>query len=323
MRGGLPILENARYAAGVFFFSYLLQGCALVLPQTAQLQETWPAALAESAELTQVPFFAQEEFQCGPAALAMTLAFAGADVTPEELVPRVYLPDRHGSLQVEMLAAPRTYGIATYRIAPRFEDVLREVSAGNPVIVLQDFGVWPFPIWHYAVVVGFDRTRREVLLRSRNKPRLAMPFAVLEYTWKPGEHWAMVAVPAGRIPATVTEAQAVEAIAAMSRVSNPGAASNGYRAILDRWPDSLRASIGLGNALYAQGDLPRAEAALRRAAQRHPDSPVVMNNLAHALSDEGRNEEALALIDKAGANPGSFAAAIAETRELILRRMGK
>jgi hypothetical protein len=31
-------------------------------------------------------------------------------VTPEELVPLVYLPGRKGSLQVEMLAAPRSYG---------------------------------------------------------------------------------------------------------------------------------------------------------------------------------------------------------------------
>jgi hypothetical protein len=29
---------------------------------------------------------------------------------------------------------------------------LREVAAGNPVIVLQDFGVWPVSIWHYSVV---------------------------------------------------------------------------------------------------------------------------------------------------------------------------
>src|SRR5689334_22420400 len=149
----------------------MLGGCAAFLPQSEAVRNAWPAALADRMELTKVPFFAQQEYQCGPAALAMVLGFDGVDVTPESLVPKVYLPQRHGSLQVEMVAAPRAYGLVSWQLAPRLEDVLREVEHGTPVVVLQDYGLWPVRIWHYAVVVGFDRGTRKVVLRSGDKER--------------------------------------------------------------------------------------------------------------------------------------------------------
>jgi tetratricopeptide (TPR) repeat protein len=315
------LLRNARLAAGVLLLAVLASGCALVIPQTSELHDAWPDALPERAELTDVPFFPQKEYQCGPAALAMTLRYAGIEITPEDLVSQVYLPARRGSLQVEMLAAPRKYGIASYTLARRFEDVLREVAAGNPVIVLQDFGVWPISIWHYAVVVGYDRSRGEVILRSGGKQRLPMPFAVLEYIWKESKYWAMVTVPPERIPSTATESEYAAAIAAMARVGGARAARTAYAAFLRRWPDNLAGPIGLANSQYALGELKEAESVLRQASERHPDSVPVLNNLAQTLSDQGRNEEALSVIERALAIPGSFAAAAGETRVLILRRI--
>ena len=40
-----------------------------------------------AVELAQTPFFPQDRYQCGPAALATVLGAAGVHVTPEELVP--------------------------------------------------------------------------------------------------------------------------------------------------------------------------------------------------------------------------------------------
>src|SRR6267143_388496 len=122
------------------------------------------AGLTERVELTQVPFFPQSEYQCGPAALATALASFGVKVTPEDLVPQVYLPERKGSLQIEMMAAARRHGMVSYQLAPRFEDVLRELSAGNPVIVLQNLGFGGG--WHYAVAVGYDYSYGDLILRS-------------------------------------------------------------------------------------------------------------------------------------------------------------
>src|SRR3990172_11921389 len=126
-----------------------VSGCASRLwPQTAALREALPQGLPERVELTEVPFFAQTEYQCGPAALATLLVSSGVKVKPDDLVSQVYLPERKGSLQVEMLAAARRYGLVSYELAPRFADLLREIAAGNPVVVLIDQGIGPLEYWH-------------------------------------------------------------------------------------------------------------------------------------------------------------------------------
>ncbi len=176
-----------------------LAGCAQLVPQTIALRTGWPEGVPQHVEWTAVPFFAQDDYQCGPAALATVLAYSGVDITPDPLVSQVYLPARRGSLQIEMLAAPRRYGRISYPLAPRYADLLREVAAGNPVLVLQDVGVL-FTQWHYAVVNGFDYPSGTVWLRSGTLARQEMPFTYFERTWLKSGYWAMVVVPPDRIP---------------------------------------------------------------------------------------------------------------------------
>jgi tetratricopeptide (TPR) repeat protein len=314
--------RNARLSAGVFLLLAGLSGCASLVPQTMALRDAWPAGVPLRTELGEVPFFPQQAYQCGPAALATTLVHAGVQVSPEELVAQVYVPARQGSLQIEMLAASRRHGRVGYQLAPHFDDLLREVAAGNPVIALQDIGLGPVVKWHYAVVVGFDYPAGELYLRSGETKRLAIPFTVFEYTWKKSSYWAMVAMAPRRVPATATESGYLTAISAMERAGEARAAMLAYAASLERWPDNVAASIGLANRHYALGALQEAEAVLRRALIRHPDSVALMNNLAQTLSDLGRNDEALALTERAmqrKENP--FAATVHETHALILQRM--
>ena len=329
---------NARRTAGVFVWGLFLpwgllrqwglfllaaaalSGCAGLVPQTAVLREAQPQAmgLPEKVELTSVPFFAQDEYQCGPAALATVLDAYGAKVTPEELVPQVYLPERKGSLQVEMLAAARRHGMVSYLLAPKFEDLLREIAAGNPVIVLWDQA--PFGTWHYAVAVGYDYEKGKLVLRSGGTERQQVPFAIHEFLWMRGAYWAMVAVPPDRIPATAEETRWLSSVAALER-PDPRAAQTAYQTFLKHWPDNTNASVGLANTYYAQGNLRQAEAILRDAAARDPSSEIVLNNLAQTLSDENRDEEALPFIERASALRGPHADAVDQTREAILGRI--
>ncbi len=294
-----------------------------MVPQTDRLHSAWPDGLPVRAEIAGLPFFPQEDYQCGPAALATALAHFKVPVAPADLVDKVYLPARQGSLQVEMLAAPRTLDMLSYRLAPRFEDLLREVAAGTPVVVLQDYGVWPVSIWHYAVVAGYDRSRGELVLRSGVKERLAIPFAVFEYTWKESGYWAMVTMPPGRVPVTASEPAYLEAVLALERVARPAAPTAAYRALLDRWPANLQAAIGLANRHYAAGDLDAAEAVLRGALPHHPDSALLQNNLAQTLSDLGRDEEALRIIEPVVGRGGPFAHDVGATHATIVARLGR
>ncbi len=287
----IPAVAGALLSAAV-----LLGGCAT--PQVTALLAQPPSGLPERVELDTVPFFPQEEYQCGPAALATTLANVGVATSPEALVPQVYLPGREGSLQAEMLATARRNGLVAYRLAPRLEEVLREVAAGNPVIVFQNLTFDFAPLWHYAVVVGYDRAQEEIVLRSGVTKRLVTSLSTFERTWERGGYWAMLALPPDRLPASAEEGAYVAAAAALERAS-PAAARRAYATALARWPDNLPARIGSGNAAYAMKDLAAAEAAYRQAARDHPQAADAWNNLAQVLLETGRREEALLVARRA------------------------
>ena len=313
--------RNARLVAGVFVLA-LVSGCASLMPQTKELARALPQGLPERVELTQTPFFPQLEYQCGPAALATVLVSAGVKTTPDALVSQVYIPERQGSLQVEMLAAARRHGMVSYALAPRFEDLLREIAAGTPVIVLQNLGIFSAG-WHYAVAMGYDYQTGTLVLRSGTQERDVMPFGVHEVVWMRSNYWAMVAVPPDRIPVTAEEKSWLSAIAAFERVGGADGARVAYKSFLARWPENVNAHVGLANTHYALGDLRNAEAVLRDAVRREPESVVVLNNLAQTLSDLGRNEEALPIIERAAAVGGPFAGAVQKTRETILQKLGR
>jgi predicted double-glycine peptidase len=316
--GREALRRSARLVAGVFLCA-LASGCTSWLPQTAALSDKLPEGVPKVIELTAVPFFPQSDYQCGPAALATVLSAAGVKVTPEELVPQVYLPERKGSLQVEMLAAARRHGLVSYQLAPSFADLLREVAAGTPVIVLQNLGIGE--AWHYAVAIGYDYDSGKLILRSGTTERQELPFTMHEMVWKRSGYWAMVAVPPDRIPVTANETRWLAAIAALERAGNPVNARTAYTSFLKRWPDNVNAAVGLANVHYALGALAEAERVLRDAARRDPDSVIVLNNLAQTLSDQGRNQEALPIIERAAAAGGPFAAAVEQTRETIKKRL--
>jgi tetratricopeptide (TPR) repeat protein len=269
-------------------------------------------------ELTEVPFFAQSEYQCGPASLAMVMVAAGAKVTPEELVPQVYLPERKGSLQVEMLAAARRHGLVSYQLPPTYAALVKEIAAGTPVIILQNLGFKEG--WHYAVAVGYDWDNGMLQLRSGQNERQEMPLAMNELVWRRSGYWAMVAVPPDRVPASAEEDRWLAAIAALERTGQAAPARTAYRTFMKRWPENVNASVGLANAHYALGELREAELVLRDAAERAPDSVIVLNNLAQVLADQGRAAEALPIIDRAAAG-GSHAEAVSQTRNTILEKL--
>jgi tetratricopeptide (TPR) repeat protein len=293
--------SKARLTAGFLFLGTLLGGCSLIAPQTYALKAQRPADLAPRTELTQVPFYPQaDDYYCGPAALAMVINAAGVKVTPEELVDQVYLPGRKGSLQVEMLAAARRRGLVAYELAPQVTDMLREVAAGTPAIVLENYGPFDwFPLWHYSVVVGYDLDRLEVIRRSGIRQRRPTPLPVFEKIWKHENYWAMVAVPPDRVPVTATEQRYGNAVIALERIGQFANAHVAYTAMLKRWPDSLAGQMGRGNTAYALKDLTTAEAAFRQAVQRHPDAPAAFNNLASVLAERGKLPEALATAEQA------------------------
>lgn len=266
----------------------LLSGCAT--PQTSALTEHPPRDLPRQASLAHVPFYAQEQFQCGPASLAMALNAGGLATTPEALQPQVYLPAREGSLQPEMLATARRHGRLAVTLPPRLDAVLAEIADGRPVIVLQNLALPIVPKWHYAVAIGYDLDRSEIVLHSGLTERQWMPFTVFERTWARGGHWAMVATDPARLPRTPEPDALLAAAIALERVDR-AAARAAYDALTRRAP-SLLAWMGLGNTAYAAGDHAQAARAFEQATRLDAGSGDAWNNLANTLFALGQREDA-------------------------------
>lgn len=266
----------------------LLAGCAT---QTRALLAA-PRSGPPQHELAATPFHAQERYQCGPAALAMLLGAAGIDTSPEALVPEVYLPGREGSLQIELLAAGRRHGALSTTIEASMKGLLAELDAGHPVLVLQNLSLPIMPKWHYAVAIGYDMERRELILRSGTTRRMTMPLSTFENTWARSGFWGMVVLAPGQLPATTGLPEMQAALIAFEKSAAPAAAQLAYRSALQRWPGALALQLGLGNAAYAAGDRAAAADAFRHATVAHPRNGAAFNNLAVVLGELGQLEAA-------------------------------
>ena len=312
-------LNRARAGAGFVLAALALSGC-ISLPQSEALRTVAPPGLPAHAELTGVPFHTQDDFLCGPASLAMVFNAAGVPASVESLTPLVYLPGRQGSLQAEMLGATRRSGLVAYTLAPELEAVLREVAAGTPVVVLLNLAFSWVPVWHYAVVVGYDLERERIVLRSGKWQRDEFRIGFFEYLWQDGGHWAMLALPQERVPVTAGEQDFAAAVAALERTGRPREARASYRALLARWPSNLVGLFGLGNVEYVLGDIAAAAGAFRRATEAHPQSAAAFNNLAHALAALGWLADAEAAARTAVALGGPTQPEAQKTLEAILAR---
>lgn len=294
-------LRDSFLRSATFALVLLLTACAT---QTRALLQSGATDLPRSVELSATPFFPQERYQCGPAALAMSLQASGIPATPEALVSQVYVPQREGSLPQEMLAAGRRNGAVSMTIPPKLDALLAELAAGNPVIVLQNLSLPVSPLWHYALAIGYDLDRTEIILRSGTTQREVMPLSTFEHTWKRSGYWGMVTVPPSRLPATVQEETAEAALVAFENAANAAQARTAYANALQRWPRNLALQMGYGNTAYAEGDRSAAAMAFLRASEDHPDSAPAFNNLATVLAELGRFDQARRAAERAVALGG-------------------
>jgi tetratricopeptide (TPR) repeat protein len=279
-----------RQALGLFLSALLFSGCAIVP------RGDWPhdaGGVPLQREIASVPFYPQDEYQCGPAALAMALAWSGLDVQPADLTEKVYTASLQGSLQPAMIAGARRSGRLAYVITGT-DALIREIAAGHPVVVLQNLGLSWAPLWHYAVAIGYDIPADEIILHTGRKARDRTSMGLFQATWARADSWGLLVLKPGDLPATAEEADIVEAALGLEKARRPAASVQSYHAVLSRWPRNLPAMMGLGNSYYALGDLKNSENAFRRAAETHPENGVAFNNLAHVLLSLGRREEALA-----------------------------
>ncbi|RUO32946.1 PA2778 family cysteine peptidase [Aliidiomarina soli] len=266
----------------VLFGALLLSACAAGPLQYDELVES--NQYTTPVELLDTPFHPQEAYQCGPAALATILQVSGVDdATPERLADQVYLPERQGSLQMELLGATRRASRVPYVMAPTLDALMTEVYAGNPVLVLQNLGLPRWPMWHYAVVIGYDPEDQQVVLRSGTTEREIMSLRRFERTWKMADYWALVVTEPGVLPESAEPLRYFEAVAPLEQQQRWDVAIEAYQAAAEAWPGEATSFIGLGNIAYQQQRYGDAEFNYYQAIEINPEQAATYFNLAWAL----------------------------------------
>lgn len=296
-----------RYAARLLSAAaavLLLSGCAGIPkdPDAAVVKAEYVRPILVAG----VPPYVQDEYQCGPAALASMLTWSGEAVTPDSLRESLYIPARKGTLQVEIASQARRHGRIPYRLGGGLTGLLAELDAGHPVLVLENLGLGWAPVWHYSVVYGFDPDRAGLRLRSGTERDRHVVLETFSRTWGRADQWGLVVLPPDRLPVTGTPASALEAIAPLEQLGEAGAAHTAYRAAARRWPKSASVHFALGNSHFARGNYDQAEAAWRRATELDPNYAAAYNNLAFALAEQGKWEQAIDAAQTAISIGGGF-----------------
>jgi hypothetical protein len=268
--------------------------------------------------LQDVPFVAQPEWQCGPAALSIAMAAAGRPVPVRVLADSAFVPGLQGTLQTEMLAASRRQGMLATVLPPSFDALRHELAAGRPVVVLQNLGLAAWPKWHYAVLVGYDDAAGEVRLHSGDEPSMAMRRWTFERTWARAGRWAIALTPPSALPESADETSAIRATIGLER-TDPKAAAQAWEVVLARWPRSAFALFGRANLRLSGGDARSAVDDYRAAVAIDPDFADAWNNLAQALASLGEPAAASEAADRAIALGGPRAGAYRDTRASIGR----
>lgn len=122
----------------VFVFGLLLLAGCQSTPQADRLRQQGLASLPDSHTISAVPFYPQQQYYCGPTTLSEVFGYYGVKATPEEIAPKLFIPNKEGSLQLEMVSATRQYGFLPYTERGTLSSIMGLVKDDIPVIVFQN-----------------------------------------------------------------------------------------------------------------------------------------------------------------------------------------
>jgi len=138
---------------------------------------------------------------CGGAALAAVLRYWGHSATPESIEAAIGRHDRRLSAG-DMAAHAREVGLSAYVINGTMNDVAYELDRGRPLIVgLGKEIVTGSALSHYEVVVGYEPTKKRVLLLDPERGWQIDTFEGFATEWSRSGGVTIVAfLPAGEAP---------------------------------------------------------------------------------------------------------------------------
>ena len=289
------LLQTSPWAG--FILTVLLLSACQTPPQTQQLLRE-PPNITFSHLIAQVPFFPQQQFYCGPTTLAEVANFHGVEASPDTIAAHTFTPGLEGTLQIEMAAATRQLGLVAYQQRGSMQQLLQLLAEDIPVIVLQNNSVAWLPQWHYAVAIGYDLSKAEIILHSGVTAEHRLNFATFERTWQRGKYWMLA-----MLPSQITSPHLDPFIysKACHDLLNTQQAAAGVAALISatqQWPDYWLPYFLLGNH-YFNSQPNYAAQWFAKGLPYAKNEVSYLNNYAMLSSELGCQRKAIALINMA------------------------
>lgn len=140
-----------------------------------------------------VPFFPQEQFQCGPASLAGVLNYYGLRITPAEIAAEIFSRQARGTLDMDMAFYAQRRGMKAEQYAGNMEDLKRNLDSQRPVIILIDRGFWVYQNHHFMVAVGYDEGN--IVVNSGKEERKFISRDAFLKSWGKTKFWTLRITP--------------------------------------------------------------------------------------------------------------------------------
>ena len=226
-------MEQQSFNARISSPRRLLLAC-LLLASVAGCAGTPPATLnglPQRVEISSVPFYRGHANHSGAMALAAVLSQQGAPITPGLLDKPLNLPEGAEALDTGIPRVAREYGIVVYPLDKTLNALLAQVAAGNPVLLRYEEGSawWSEP--RYAVLIGYDRYKQRVLLRSGMHRRQLMAFDEFASAWAKQGSWAVLVQPPRQLPAQVDRQRWLQAADELARAGQEIAAKQAVKSL--------------------------------------------------------------------------------------------
>tara|TARA_R110002050_G_scaffold191458_4_gene326230 strand:- start:2909 stop:3850 length:942 start_codon:yes stop_codon:yes gene_type:complete len=289
----------ALLKAGIFASFFILIGCATP-PQTKQLIDTLPSETLMIADIKGVPFYNQQAFYCGPTTLAEIFEYNGLKLSPEKIAPQLFIPKREGSLQLEMIAATRQQGLLAYSEKGSIKQLLTLVQNDIPVVVLQNLRLSWYPMWHYAVVKGYDLTTQKLIMHTGHIENRHVDLSVFERTWQRANFWFLVALKPGQKLTQLDPFSYVSSAQDLIIVKQISAGIAHLKYATTQWPNYWLSYFLLGNYFLQSTEqvenIKKAIDWFERGYIHSKQQSLYLNNYAYALYKDNQLVKAKEII---------------------------
>jgi ABC-type bacteriocin/lantibiotic exporter with double-glycine peptidase domain len=169
--------------------SFIFSITALLLVSSCMTAQQIPQT-HDMHVISDVPFFPQEDYQCGPASLASILTFWNIHTEPDEIGREIFSKSARGTLTIDMMLYAQKKGLHVHQFKGSIDALRNYVDSGYPLIVLVDYGISLFQMNHFMVVTGYSNTG--VIVHSgqfQNKLLLEKDFLA---SWKKTDYWTLL-----------------------------------------------------------------------------------------------------------------------------------